>query len=100
MNMPDVENETHSAELPVLQPHPPTHFVNKKACSSQKQQEKPDLKTCLNNSFQLFVDTLLRRKVLPEPILKGRGLGKIGNLMMRAQPLNRHQIQKKSLRNW
>ena len=57
MNMADVENGTHF--LPELQPLPRTHFANKKTCSSQKQQEKPDLQTCLNNSFQLFADTLL-----------------------------------------
>ena len=56
--MTDAENETHSGDSPVLQPLPPSHFINKKACSSQKQQEQPDLQTCLNNSFQLFVDTL------------------------------------------
>ena len=26
--MADAENETHSGDLPVLQPLPPTHFVN------------------------------------------------------------------------
>ena len=56
--MTDAENETHSDDLPVLQALPPTHFVNKKACSSQKQQGKPDLQTFLNNSFQLFADLL------------------------------------------
>ena len=35
--MADAENETHSGDLPVLQPLPPTHSVNEKACSSQKQ---------------------------------------------------------------
>ena len=52
--MEDAENETHSGDLPILQPLSPTHFVNEKTCSSQKQQEKPDLQTCLNNSFQLL----------------------------------------------
>ena len=56
--MADAENETHSGDLPVLQPLPPTHFVNEKACSSQKQQEQSDLQKCLNNTFQLFADTL------------------------------------------
>ena len=37
--MADAENKTHSGELPRLQPRPPTHFVNGKACPSQKQQE-------------------------------------------------------------
>ena len=59
--MADAENETHSGDLPVLQPLPPIHFVNEKACSSQKQQEQPDLQTCLNNSFQLFADTLMSK---------------------------------------
>ena len=53
--MVNAENETHSDDLPVLQPLPPTHVVNEKACSSQKQQEQPDLQRCLNNSFQLYV---------------------------------------------
>ena len=60
MNIADAENETHSGDLPVLQPLPPTHFGDEKAYSSQKQQE-PDLQTCLNNSFQLFVDTLMSK---------------------------------------
>ena len=55
--MADAEKETHSGDLPVLQPLSPTHFVNEKVCSSQKQQEQLDLKTCLINSFQLFADT-------------------------------------------
>ena len=59
--MADAENETNSDDLPVLQPLPPIHFVNEKACSSQKQQEQPDLQTCLNNSFQLFADTLMSK---------------------------------------
>ena len=59
--MADAENETYSGDLLVLQPLPPTQFVNEKACSSQKQQEQPDLQTCLNNSFQLSADTLMSR---------------------------------------
>ena len=59
--MADTENETYSGDLPVLQPLPPTHFVKEKACSSQKQQEQPDLQTCSNNSFQLFADTLISK---------------------------------------
>ena len=59
--MADAENKTHSGELPILQPLPPTHFVNEKACPSQKQQEQPDLQTCLNNSFQLFADTMMSK---------------------------------------
>ena len=59
--MADAENETHSGDLPVLQPLPTTHFLNEKVCSSQKQQEQPDLQTCLNNSFQLFSDTLISK---------------------------------------
>ena len=107
--MADAENKTLSGDLPVLQPHPPTHFVNEKTCSSQKQQEQPDLQTCLNNSFQLFADTLMSKledltnkiveKNPPEPRLKGRGLGKVDNLMMGKQALNRHQIQKVNLRS-
>ena len=57
--MADAENETHSGDLPVLQPLPLTYFVKEKACSSQKQQEHPDLQTCLNKSLELFADTLL-----------------------------------------
>ena len=41
--MADAENETHSGDLPVLEPLPPTHFVSEKACPSQKQQDQPDL---------------------------------------------------------
>ena len=59
--MADAENETHSENSPVLQPLPPKHFVNEKVCSSQKQQEQPDLQTSLNNSFQLFEDTLMSK---------------------------------------
>ena len=41
--MADTENEIYSDNLPVLQLLSPTHFVNEKACSSQKQQEQPPL---------------------------------------------------------
>ena len=105
--MTDAENETHSGDSPVLQPLPPSHFINKKACSSQKQQEQPDLQTCLNNSFQLFADTLMSKfENLTNKIVeknpsrakaKGRGLGKVDNPMMGKQALNRHQIQKVNL---
>ena len=30
LNMADTESETHLGDLPVLQPLPPTHFVNEK----------------------------------------------------------------------
>ena len=89
--MADAENKSYSGDLLVLQPLSPTQFVNEKACFSQKQQEQPDLQTCLNNSFQLFADTLMSKfedltnkiveKNPPEPRLKGRGLGKVDNLM-------------------
>ena len=59
--MADAENETHKVDLTVLQPLPPTLFFNEKACSSQKQQQQPDLQTCLNNSFQLFADTVMSK---------------------------------------
>ena len=59
--MADTENEIYSDNLPVLQQLSPTHFVNEKACSSQKQQEQPRLQTCLNNSFQLFADIRLSK---------------------------------------
>ena len=59
--MAGTENETHSGDLLVLQPLPPTYFVSEKACSRQKQQEQPDLQTCLNNSFQLFAVTLMSK---------------------------------------
>ena len=39
-DMAKAENETHSDDLPVLQPLPPTHFVNENTCSSQKHQEQ------------------------------------------------------------
>ena len=105
--MADTENEIHSDNLPVLQLLSPTHFVNEKVCSSQKQQEQPRLQTCLNNSFQLFADMLLSKYenltskivkiILPGP--RRRDLGKVNNLMMREQTLNRHQIHKVSLMN-
>ena len=56
--MGDAQNENHLGNLPVLQPLPPRHSTNKKACSSQKQQQQPDLQTSLNNSFQLFAHKL------------------------------------------
>ena len=59
--MADEENEIHSGILPVLQPLPATHFVNEKACSSQKQQEQTDLQSCLNYSFQPFANTLMSK---------------------------------------
>ena len=59
--MADAEKDNHSRNVPVLQPLPPTHFVNEKACSSQKQQQQPDLQTCLNYSFQLLADTLMSK---------------------------------------
>ena len=59
--MADAENETHLGDLPVLQPLPPTYFVNEKTCSSQKQQEQPDFQTCINNSFQLFANALMSK---------------------------------------
>ena len=76
-------------------------------CSSQKQEEQQDLQTCLNNSFQLFTATLISKfenltnkvveKVLHEPRLNGRGLGKVDKLMMGEQALNRRQIQTMNL---
>ena len=59
--MADAENQTHSGNLPVLQPVLPTHFINEKTCSSQKRLEQSDLRTCLNNSFQHFADTLMSK---------------------------------------
>ena len=41
--MADAENKTYSGKLPVLQPLSSTHFVNEKACASQKQQQQLDL---------------------------------------------------------
>ena len=80
--MADAENETNSDDLPVLQPLPPIHFVNEKACSSQKQQEQPDLQTCLNNSFQLFADTLMSKfenltnKIVEKSLSRAKTKGK------------------------
>ena len=54
--MADAENETHSGDLPVLQPLPSTHFVNEKVCFSQNQEEQPDIKTCV-----IIVDTLMTK---------------------------------------
>ena len=59
--MVNAENEIHSDDLPVLQSLPPTNFVNEKACPGQKQQEQPDLQTCLNKSLQLFEDILMSK---------------------------------------
>ena len=62
--MADAENETHSSDLPVLQPLFSTHFVSElysKAHSSQKEQEQPHLQICLNNGFQIFADTLMSK---------------------------------------
>ena len=59
--MADAENETHSGDLPIWQPLPPTLFVNEKACPRQKQQEQPDLQTRIINSFQLFAYTLISK---------------------------------------
>ena len=60
--MTDAENKTHSGELPILQPLPPTHhYVREKTYPSQKQQEQPGLQTSLNNSFQLFANTLMSK---------------------------------------
>ena len=59
--MADAENETHSSDLPVLQPLSSTYFVSEKAYSSQKEQEQPHLQTCLNNGFQIFADTLMSK---------------------------------------
>ena len=41
--MSDAETETHSGDLLVLHQPPPMRFLNEKACSSQRQQEQPDL---------------------------------------------------------
>ena len=77
--MADAENKSYSGDLLVLQPLSPTQFVNEKACSSQKQQEQPDLQTCLNNSFQLFVDTLMSKfenltnKIVEKKSLQSQG---------------------------
>ena len=61
MNIEDAKNETHSGNLPVLQPLPPTHFVNEKACYSQKQQQQSDLQTLLKNSLQLCANTIMSK---------------------------------------
>ena len=82
LNMADAKNETHSCNLPVLQPLPLTHFVNEKACSSQKQQERPDLQTCVSNSFQLFADTLMSKfknlsnKIVEKSLSRANAKGK------------------------
>ena len=104
MNMADVQNETYSGNLPVLQPLPPTQFVNEKVCSSQKQQQQPDLQTCLNNSFQLFANTLMSKlqdltttvvEEIPSKVKtkKGRNLRKVDNLMIWEQALNHDRIK-------
>ena len=49
--MADANNETHSGDIPILQPLPPIHFVNGKAFSIKNQQEQPNLQTRQNNSF-------------------------------------------------
>ena len=93
MNMADVQNETYSGNLPVLQPLPPRQFVNEKVCSSQIQQQQPDLQTCLNNSFQLFANTLMSKlqdltttvvEEIPSKVKtkKERNLRKVDNLMI------------------
>ena len=71
----DAKSETHSGNFPALQPLLPKHFVDERACSSQKQQQQRDLQTYLNNSYQLF------------------------DLMMREQAMKRLQNQKMSLRH-
>ena len=43
--MAEAENKNYLVGLPILQPLPPTHFVNGKATSSQKQKKQPDLQT-------------------------------------------------------
>ena len=40
--MADTGNETHPGNLALLQTLPRTHFVNEKACSSQKQKQQSD----------------------------------------------------------
>ena len=37
------------------------HILSKKRSSQKQQQQQPDLQTCLNNSFQLFADTLMSK---------------------------------------
>ena len=91
--MADVQNETYSGNLPGLQPLPATQFVNEKVCSSQKQQQQPDLQTCLNNSFQLFANTLMSKlqdltttvvEEIPSKAKtkRGRNLRTVDNLMI------------------
>ena len=58
--MVDAENEINSGILPVLQPLPATHFVNKKACSSQKQQEQ-----MIYNHAKIIAFSLLRILLCP-----------------------------------
>ena len=110
LNMADAENETHSGNLPILQPLPPTHFVNEKARSSQKQQQKPDLQTCINNTFQLFLDTLTSRledltsKIVEKGISRATAKGKRRRKDRQSddeilEALNRHHNQKVSLRS-
>ena len=80
--MADAVRETHSGDLPVLQPLPPTHFVNEKACPSPKQLEQPDIQTCLNNSFQLFADTRMSKfenltnKIVEKSLSRTKAKGK------------------------
>ena len=59
--MADAQNKTHLGNLPVLQPLPPRQFISKKACSSQKQQQQPDLQKFLNNNFHLFAYTIMSK---------------------------------------
>ena len=59
--MADAENETYSSNAPLLQPLPPKHFVNEKACSSQKQQQQLDVQTWQNKSFQFLADILMSK---------------------------------------
>ena len=91
--MGDAKNQTHSGKLSILQTFSPTRFVNEKASFSQQQQQQPDLRTCLNNSFEHCVDSIMSKfedlnskiagKVLPELSLKGGDLSKTRNLMIR-----------------
>ena len=62
--MSDTESETQSGELPVLQPLPPTNFVNEKTCSSQKQLEKPQL---LANTLMSKFENLANKIVEQSP---------------------------------
>ena len=61
MTTADVENETHLGDLPVLQTLPLTHFLNEKACSSQKHQQQLDVQTWQNKSFQFLADILMSK---------------------------------------